>query len=131
METYLAHLVSIVKFVMCFYVNNYAIHYSEQLLYRHSHILVEFVTYLVTVKINSFIIFIKYHIFSYFIIYIYTVKQSLCINILNSQNMLGKLYLPMNNFTGNCKCSRSGDIELIKSWFCISVLTLFKTTVQL
>ena len=80
METYLAHLVSIVKlFVMCFYVNNYAIHYSEQLLYcRHSHILVEFVTYLVTVKINAFIIIIiiiKYHIFSYFIIYIYTVKQ--------------------------------------------------------
>jgi hypothetical protein len=109
METYLAHLVSIVKlFVMCFYaVNNYAIQYSEQLLYRHSNILVEFVTYLVTVKINAFIIIIiKYHIFSYFIIYIYTVKQSLCINILNSENMLGKLYLPMNNFTGNCKCSQ-------------------------
>jgi hypothetical protein len=81
-------------------VNNYSI------LYRHSHILVEFVTYLVTVKINAFIIIIiiKYHIFSYFIIYIYTVKQSLCINILNSQNMLG---MPMNNFTGNCKCSQA------------------------
>ena len=82
MEIYLAHLVSIVKFVMCFYVNNYAIHHSEQYLqnysidYRPSHILVEFVTTLiVTVKINAFII-IKYHIFSYFIIYIYTVKQS-------------------------------------------------------
>jgi hypothetical protein len=35
---------------MCFYVNNYAIHYSEQLLYRH--ILVEFVTYLVTVTVK-------------------------------------------------------------------------------
>ena len=63
METYLAHLVSIVKFVcyvfLTFYVNNYAIHYSEQLLYRHSHILVEFVTYfIVPVKINAFIIII-------------------------------------------------------------------------
>jgi hypothetical protein len=95
---------------MCFYVNNYAIVlYSEQLiLYRHSHILVEFVTYLVTVKMNAFII-IKYHIFSYFIIYIYTVKQSLCINILNSQNMLGNIFA---NEQFHRKLMFSGDIEL-------------------
>ena len=71
-------------YTIVYIVNNYSI------LYRHSHVLVEFVTHLVTVKINAFIIIIiiiKYHIFSYFIIYIYTVKQSLCINILNSQNM--------------------------------------------
>ena len=57
----------------------------------------QFVTYLVTVKINAFIIIIiKYHIFSYFIIYIYTVKQS---NMLD--NIFAILILPMNNFTGN------------------------------
>ena len=76
-----------------------------------SHILVEFVTYLVTVKINAFIIIIiiKYHIFSYFIIYIYTVKRSLCINILNSQNMLGKIFA---NEKFHRKLMFSGDIEL-------------------
>ena len=70
----------------------------------------EFVTYLVTVKINAFII-IKYHIFSYFIIYIYTVKQSLCINILNSQNMLGNIFANVNE-QFHRKLMFSGDIEL-------------------
>ena len=74
-----------------------------------SHILVEFVTYLVTVTINAFIIIIKYHIFSYFIIYIYTVKRSLCINILNSQNMLGNIFA---NEKFHKKLMFSGDIEL-------------------
>ena len=52
----------------------------------------------ITVKINAFIIIIiiKYNIFSYFIIYIYTVKQSLCINILNSQNMLASKFIFAN-----------------------------------
>ena len=50
--------------------------------------------------------------FSYFIIYIYTVlKQSLCINILNSQNMLGNIFANGNE-QFHRKLMFSGDIEL-------------------
>jgi hypothetical protein len=47
---------------------------------------------------------------TYFIIYIYTVKQSLCINILNSQNMLGNIFA--NEHLFHRKLMFSGDIEL-------------------
>ena len=58
------------------------------------------------------IIIIKYPIFSYFIIYIYTVlKQSLCINILISQNMLGNIFANGNE-QFHRKLMFSGDIEL-------------------
>ena len=50
--------------------------------------------------------------FSYFIIYIYTVlKQSLCINILNSKNMLGNIFANGNE-QFHRKLMFSGDIEL-------------------
>ena len=53
--------------------------------------------------------------FLYFIIYIYTVlKQSLCINILNSQNikhMLGNIFANGNE-QFHRKLMFSGDIEL-------------------
>jgi hypothetical protein len=60
---------------MCFYVNNYAIHYSEQLTYRHSHILVEFVTYLVTVKINALLLLLLLLNTTYFHILLFTFIQ--------------------------------------------------------
>jgi hypothetical protein len=60
---------------------------------------------------------------TYFIIYIYTVKQSLCINISNSQNMLGNIFA---NEQFHRKLMFSGDIELNPG-----SVTLFKTTVQL